>query len=155
MAKAIGTLGNVDSLTIGGVTFTDLTNLIVLTGAVGAINNKTTLRKPDGTAGYQVTVGKTLTHRAVMLQIKNSTVTSTTYPKFQYSDNDVGVDTVTAFTNPVFYGGDTFNATFGLNVQALAASNHFPIFWSVPATKYSGINAETANFVTWTFGVEA
>ena len=63
MAKPIGTLGVIDSITVGGRAFTDLANLVVL-----ASKNNThqyySFYEANGTGPYQVPTGKVLQIRA-------------------------------------------------------------------------------------------
>ena len=70
MAKPIGTLGTIPTITVGGRVFTDLDNLIVLTAyaqtgtAAGA-----TFREPVASSGYQVPGGQTLRILAVTARV--------------------------------------------------------------------------------------
>lgn len=106
MATQIGTLGNIPTLTIGGRVFTDLSTLIELTGYCNT-NANASLRLYSGSAGYQVTTGKTLTIGACKL----SAATSSSNVTFNlgYADNDVGLDSSTAFTSAVWRGGSSSN----------------------------------------------
>lgn len=142
-ALALGGVSNqgvIPSLTVGGRVFTDLSNLIVLYGIAQSASH-TTLRKPGGSAGYQVTSGKTLTIYAV----ECFTVTAAAGAAFQliYADNDVGVGSATAFTNPVYFAGDPNNAFF--YNSATGASLQRAIWYPVPATKYVGMASGSSN----------
>lgn len=145
MAKPIGTIGNVDSLTVGGVTFVDLTNLIVV-GAAWQNSTGTkssTLRKPGGTAGYQVTSGKTLTLRAWHMAWHDVTAAANDSVIFLYSDNDIGFDSATAFTNPVYMFGTSSRST--ANHAVVANTQDGPLFFPVAATKYAGLSPNVTN----------
>jgi hypothetical protein len=81
-----------------------ITDFIVLWGKVSVDNNVTHLRKFHATSGYQVTAGKTL-H---LVKLRYSFDFSSTFSvalKMGYADNDVGLDTATARTNPVMAFG--------------------------------------------------
>ena len=125
MATPIGTLGNVDTITIAGTTYVDLVNLIFIGGLVTA-GNGASLRKGNGTAGYQVTAGKTLTLTSVQC-----TLTTAGTATLAYSDNDIGQNSATALTNPVYYFAQTvqFNMTSTGNTEQ-------SIYFPVAATKY-------------------
>lgn len=85
---------NAPSITIGGVTFTDLTNLICLWGGVtGAATGNSTLRVATATTGYQVPASKNFYCMAMSVDVRTA--------GFFYlcqSSNDVGMATNTAFT---------------------------------------------------------
>lgn len=159
MATPIGTLGNIPNLVVGGRVFTDLTNLIVLAAYVTTASNRATFRKINTSAGYAVTAGKTLTIYAAKATAASSlsTTSAVTTATFAYSDNDVGLDTATAFTNPVYEIGDVnfhtinaypaagnmnINEVGGLNFQVL--QNKFPGF----------VNAGAGQLYIYVYGYE-
>ncbi len=128
MPTPIGTLGNVPSLTVGGRVFTDLTNLIVLTAAHSA-GNLSTLRLPGASSGYQVPAGKTLKIWAIRQYTTSSYVAPTS---LGYGDTDVGYNSGSTPTNPIYYSvganAYTAGATTGITETSL--------LFSVPTGKY-------------------
>ncbi len=151
MAKAIGTLGTIPTLEIGGVTFTDLTNLKRLAIYVSGTNNST-FQVPAATSGYQVTVGMTLTIRAAKLY-QNTTTQSQV--KFAQSDNDVGINTTTALTNPVYFVNSS-SAIFGSSTTA-GTQVEMELFMPIAAQKYFTVDANNASgdAIVTAFGYEA
>lgn len=134
------------TLTVGGRTYTDLTNLIELS-CYAAGNNNCTFRAPNGSAGYAVTTGKTLKIQSFRCFVITS-ASNTGTGWLLYADNDVGVNTATAFTNGVRYGGSAasgYLASFG----SLVSSGYFegPISYSIPAGKYPGIQGNDTGVV--------
>lgn len=101
MAKPIGTLGTIETLTVAGRVFTDLTNLIILHSKTGG-QVYCGFRKSTGSAAYQVTTGKTLTVNA--LRYMAGTFNAAAYLNFYlvYGDNAVGWDSVTGPTTPIY-----------------------------------------------------
>lgn len=156
MATPIGTLGTVETLTVGGFTFVSprTSGLLVLYGKVHT-NTNTTFRKIASgvTSGYAVTTGKTLTIYA--LKGING-ATSAQNMELAQSDNDVGLDSATALTNPVYLGGGTgdngslqFAATSGVITE-------YPVFFQVAALKYlSGAGTAATDYRWFAYGYEA
>lgn len=103
MAKPIGTLGVIDTLTVGGRVFTDLTNLITL-HAISNAQIYCGMRKPDGSAAYAVTTAKTLTIHALRHKAEVLTVTGTTALLWYlaYGNATIGWDTASAPASPVY-----------------------------------------------------
>lgn len=83
----------------GGAVTDTITDCIFLSGKITTSGNVCTLRKAFATSGYQVTAGKTLYATKISFGDMNN-ATARSYA-FGYADNDVGVDTATARTNPV------------------------------------------------------
>lgn len=146
------------SLTVGGRVFTDLTNLIVLQCYVSS-NNGCTFRKTNGSSGYQVTAGKTLTIWAYRLETANTASISDGIPF--YSDTDLGWSSPTAPTNPFYIAGGvaaTIWTTTALAAQATSTpgmkeiATEFPI----PATKFPAWNwsAQNGSLMVTAFGYE-
>lgn len=107
---------SVQNYRLGGMATDTVSDLIFLWGQVTTSANVTHFRKAFTTAGYQVTSGKTLyVARARILRGGNTS--STICVKFGYADNDVGMDTATARTNPVMAWGidDTSNNGYIFN----------------------------------------
>lgn len=133
MAKPIGTLGNIDTITVGGRIFTDLSTIIIVTAPLDqSTGAKATFRLPGGTAGYPVTAAKTYTVHAISL---NANTAISGY-QFLYSDNDVGLNTATAHTNPIYENGGSITvASVGTpanTFQGIATK------FAIPAGKYPG-----------------
>lgn len=158
MAIPIGTLGTIPTLTVGGVVFTDLTNLIILKAYLLTASNHSTMRKVTGSAGYQVTTGKVLTFRAYDAVVET---TSSTGPFFSmsYTDNDCGSDSATAPTNQVFEGGAATIARYG--TWSAVPTNGAPYqglsFFQIPSQKYCTLDVKTGTVITIarTYGYEA
>ena len=89
-----------------------LADVIYLWGKMSADNNVTHLRLPWTTVGYQVTAGKTL----YLARILSGGNENAALFKLGYADNDVGLDTTTARTNPVMATGLDDTAVNGLQV---------------------------------------
>ena len=102
--------GQVGTITIGGQTLST-TGLIILAARAGGANLRSTFRKATGSAGYQVTAGKTLTVMAV--QIFTQTNSGNQGYHIAQTDNDAGIAGTTAFTNPVYDFGTSTNGAMG------------------------------------------
>lgn len=146
MAKAIGTLGNVDSLTMAGYTFVDIANLKVLVAATATTGNVSTFRT-GGSSGYQVTAAKTLTLRAARITVASVTAAAASLIDLFYADNDVAIDTTTARTNQVNYNGATGTNYRVATWSALANSVEAIVNFPVAAQKYPGFIHEIAQNV--------
>lgn len=104
----------IPSLTIGPRVFTDVKNLITLTGFVnGTTTVNTTMRQLNGSAGYTPSGAKAFRILAIRLQMQLSAVTSGVAGQVLYSDNDVGLNTASAFTNPKYPGNSASSAYVG------------------------------------------
>ena len=96
------TPNNIPTLTVGGRVFTDLSNLIILTGnCSGSSSGNGTLRKAGGTSGYTPSGSKTFVAKA----IKVAFGTAGGLVQILYADVDIGASSATVFTNPVYIGG--------------------------------------------------
>lgn len=133
--KQIGTLGTIDTLTVGGRVLTDLNGLITLNAVLSGTNvHYSTARLWNGTSGYQVTAGKTLTIVGSIWSITEAATTNAG-GVLLYADNDIGIDNATVPTNPVYGFSDTdlivnFPATsvgiFGISVNFQVPSGKYP-----------------------------
>ncbi len=136
--RPIGTSGNIPLLEVGGVLFTDLNNLIVVQGQA-ASNSNSTCRLPNATAGYQAVA--TYKVQAAIMRCGNSTAGQYVNISPTYSDNDVGLNSATAFTNGVSYAGSG-NNFFIAGSDGVSADNtrthKYAMFFNVPTTKYFG-----------------
>ncbi len=156
MAQPISNLGTIPTLSVGGRVFTDLTTLIVLAGGNLTINRYSTLRKPNGTAGYQVTVGKTL--RIDACRIWTTSTGGLCNVGLLYGDTDVGLDSASAPTTAVSYGGSSsvyvgFQGTAASGVESQAPAEITP-FFSVVAQKYAAMLSDRAATNMTAFGYE-
>jgi len=132
MAKAIGTLGNIPSITVGGRVFTDLTSLLVLGAYNGTSTKYATFRKNNTSSGYVVTTGKTLTISALNVQSQDS-ATSTTSMGLGYSTQDVGFNSSSEPSADTFqYGNAGFYVWACIGNQTPFQSERSTIF-TVPA----------------------
>ena len=136
MATPIGTLGTIPTLTVGGRVFTDLENLIELSGAGSSTSIYSTLRLSGASSGYQVPVGKILQIRAVQF-----TATTPAVLAAGYSDTDVGYATSTApSVNVVPYVQSDYFYTGGDTPQV-----GIPLQFDVPAGKYPYCNTSSGD----------
>lgn len=160
MATPIGTLGTIPSLQIGGRVYTDLTSLIIL-GADATAGRWGTMRLCSGTAGYQVTTGKTLTISSVAA---NSPAGggSSVYGTILYGNTDVGFQSASAPTSPVYmFGSSTVFPILGAFAASGASVSNYKdtainINFAVPATKYPALeNSGGAEIFMIAYGYEA
>lgn len=97
---------SIASLNMAGRTITDFKNLIKLVGFCNGSALSTTFRKVDETSGYLPSGTKGF--RPVLLTWYPTVITaagdSITY---SYGDADVGLNSASAITNPVYPGGST------------------------------------------------
>jgi hypothetical protein len=152
MAQPIGTIGTIPTLTIGGRVYTDISsNLKRLITHVAATGGGT-FRLFSGSAGYAVTTGKTLTIESLRREDLSSTVG--TGIAMAQTDNDIGLNSATALTNAVYWGGSntltpSISTGSGTNVVA-------DIYFPVAALKYCTMTNSTTNDVTFqAWGYEA
>ena len=140
------------SLTVGERVFTDITNLIVAYGRCSTTNTNSSLRKYDGTAGYQVTAGKSYEITAMSAVV--ITTSGAEELRLLYSDNDVGIAVATGFTTPIYPAGNSGTGT----ILSLAAAGNLTraLRFRVIAAKYPGItNSGTVAIVqAQTYGYE-
>ncbi len=127
-------------LVIGGRVFTDISsNLIVISGCTVTGGRYSTMGKA-GATGYAVTAAKTLTIEAVLFA--GSTSNSI---KMAYSDNNIGHDSATALTNPVYMANNSSGAYYRFMGNAVGSSDVWHPYFAIPATKYLnfGTTADT------------
>lgn len=155
MARQIGTLGTIDTITVGGRVFTDLTTLIYLEAYTATTARYTTYRKNNTSAGYQVTTGKTLSIYAIRV-MTDSAAGSSAGSVLSYGDTDVGLNSAAAPTNVVYQFGDStariFLTTTG---QTSGVFYESPTLFTVPATKYAAQLAVGNDCLALAFGYEA
>lgn len=145
--------GTSPTLEIGGRVFTDLTNLKTLICTAETTNNGT-FREINGSAGYQVPVGKKFKVLGVKALVANATVQGAA--GFSYADNDIGINSASALTNQVqLFGASSagfayLTTSVGVFENAFCESNA-PF---VPAGKYLIQNAPTSFVICYVYGVE-
>lgn len=134
MPFPIGTIGNVDTLTVGGMSFANPDTVIKLIGWVLG-NAGATFRKYNGSAGYQVTSGKTLTVQAWNCFSQSNTTPNQLFQLLQ-SDNDIAVNSNTAPINPIYEVGLNVNNYINGVDGSLKASTENTSGFQVASTKY-------------------
>lgn len=151
-ARAIGTLGVIDTLTIGGRVFSDLTNLKSL-GAGVLFANYTTFRSPNSTSGYQVTTGKTFNIYAIKSYTANVDTNAAGSFNIGYANADAGLNGAAPSTI-VYMGGDIGQAhilQFSSRGNEVALATPF----GVPSQKYPFVTGNSAGQIQcFAFGYE-
>jgi hypothetical protein len=158
MATPIGTLGTIPTLTVGGRVFTDLSTLITLVTAIQTANRSGTFRLTNGSSGYPVTASKTLTVSAMSVISTNQVAgNSAGVASFGYADNDVGVNSATALTTPVYYGGSALIGLAPVGEPSFGGEFQYSVKLVVPAGKYPfAVQDGSANIlVIHAYGYEA
>lgn len=146
MAKPIGTLGTIPTVTIGGRVFTDLTNLLILQSFTGNASRRGTFRL--GQTGYQAV--NTLTIYAL-----EAHAASATAMQFQlaYGDTDLGFDSASALVTPVYeFGGyaGTRHTTAAVGVARQFACKH-----QTPTGKYPAVDFLSSSGTVTAYGYDA
>jgi hypothetical protein len=137
MAKPIGTLGVIDTLTIGGRVFTDLANLITLFAEGGSTNGFTTFRQPNASSGYTPSGSNSFLLAALYINPSAPSLPSTGIA-YGYGDTDVGVSSASPPTNPVYPGNSvtiTDIIAYGSTTNLFQPTLVYPNF-KTPNTKY-------------------
>lgn len=151
---------SVGSVTIGGRTFTqqERKNFIFLVGYVGTATRCATLRKPNSTAGYQVTSGKTFVWDAIIVNCVTNTITGA-LPG--YGDTDVGMDSAALPTNFVGQAGLSTTGHMAVINSSTAAGNaqfgdqaQSIVGFTTPAGKYPAAVSVGANTTITVIGHE-
>lgn len=153
-ASPIGTLGLFDHITLAGqggqITLTDLANLVILHCTTNA-NTFCSFRSPNSTSGY--TVSGTLRIRAYLVTSSGSGTSVQGQPL--YGDTDVGLDSGSAPTTPIYIvgGNDSGNRVFlashafgatGSNTQQVVGITNF----TVPNGKIPAMHMSTGSIAT-------
>lgn len=91
----VGTVGNIDKVSVGGVEFVDIANLIcvgaeVTAAGVGA--RYTTARAPFATSGYPVSGGKTFRILCIRYVMELPSASTGSGCDWGYSTADAGID---------------------------------------------------------------
>lgn len=137
MATPIGTLGTIDTLTVGGRVLTDLTNLKTLVAQAGGSANtqNCTFRQIGTSAGYQVPGGKTFNVVALRIYTINDLgIAGASTVDLYYSTTDVGYGTNTATTTTGIAGAGV-STRFPIK-SAQGDTVEFCLNWSIPTGFY-------------------
>lgn len=166
MAKQIGTLGNIDTLAVGGRVFVDVStttsagSLIILFGSLGGTTNiySGLFKMGSQTASaYQVTTGKTY-RVAVVKGIARAAVAESLFGPGQ-ADNALGLATSSTPTNPIYFGSEGSSASHNMFSVAntVGSTVEMPCYGSIASQKYgffkSGGNA-SSDLACFTYGYE-
>lgn len=146
-AKAIGTLGQVNTIYMGGYSrVVDGTEIFLSAFSSDVTTNvRSNMRKGNGSAGYQVTAGKTLTLQAYrLLAGALATTDNIRITRFAQTDTDIGVNVSTAFGTPVYFGGFTSGDNMACVGNPNVAggedfSSGLGLGFTCAATKYVGV----------------
>lgn len=141
--KQIGTLGTIDTITVGGRVLTNLASLITLNAILDGTNaNWSTFRASNASAGYQVTAGKTLALVGANFSIVGAAASSGGI--LLYGDTDVTLSSGSAPTNPVYIFGD--DPGVGVPVMNGTADGIFgmALNFSIPSAKYPAVFSQGA-----------
>lgn len=152
MSSNISPLVTVPSIVIAGRVL-PLAGLIQLVGWVLG-NSNATFRTYNGTSGYQVTAGKTLTVCAWDCFSQSNTTPNQLF-QFLQSDNDVAVNSNTAPTNPVYEVGlNANNYINGVNGSLVTSTQNLSNF-QVAATKYLTMTQSSGGLTVRAYCYEA
>lgn len=119
-------------LQVGGRVFTDITNLIILSGTFnGAVNGYCSARRQNGTTGYAPGAGKSF--RLMAFELSVLTVTANATLQVGYQDADVGFGTNNAPTNLVQVAGSGNGTGYSTNTVGVT---QYALDFSIPTGKY-------------------
>lgn len=150
MARPIGTLGTIPTLTIGGHTFADLTTLIYLAcRSTSGGSRWQSLQYQADKSTYQVTSGKTFELRAITLMQQSSTQVLGSIGYGDVASNDLN----SAPTGATYLIGD------GSIGQLAAGTLHgealsYGLNVEIPATKYPFIFRDQNGLGCLAYGYE-
>lgn len=119
---------------------------VILYAQLGTAGQFTTARKANGTAGFQVPAGKTLTVKAMVCMVNAGASTGAACPL--YGDTDVGQASGSAPTTPIYLGG--FATTRMMIAQTYSNANTQTyqsasiLDFQVPQNKYLAFVGSTA-----------
>lgn len=159
--KPIGTLGAVDTLTIAGRVFTDLTNLIELFGTTTASKYSGLSKTGSQTASaYQITTGKTYKCGAILGECSSTNGNILA----GQCDNALAYTTATTPVNPIYFltedtgsAGVVFSAVSSLSGNSDLLIQKALNFGKIASQKF-GVIAADATVATWRaslFGYES
>jgi hypothetical protein len=152
MARPIGTLGVIDTITVGGRVFTDVSTLKILNGFVATNNNSVLSDVSTATNGYIVPALKTFTIYALKA-FHTGTSASSNQINILYADNNVANDSATAFTTPVYSAGSSVTAAIIGHFTTPTIETSF--LFAIPTGKYpSMVRGGTGNIYIHAYGYE-
>lgn len=127
--------GQRPSLTIANRVFTVFTGLIRVHGVCGS-NSNATFRKSASSSGYTPSGSTAFRLWAVKTICRTA---AGVLPKIAYSDNDVGQDSASSLTNPVYVGGNS--AMDWPAGSAIGSASEYDCDFLVANTKYLSFNS--------------
>lgn len=144
MANPMGTIGNVDNITIGGLELVNLPIEITVAGfANGAV---TTLRNQNASAGYQVPGGKILYIKSVKVYGNGTAGVS-----LGYGTSDAGLNSGSPPAGAVYMGGN-ISYMFIANQLTGEAEVAFPDGFQIPSGDYPFVNCPSGSVTVWAYG---
>jgi hypothetical protein len=160
MAKPIGTLGTIDTLTIGGRVFTDLSTLIILNAGTNTIAVRySTFRLATATSGgYAVTAAKTFTFHAIRGFYNENVAGNIASVQLGSHSASIGFDSATVIDT--HHTGDTSFRDINLinPIEGQPFYEHANIGFAVAAGVYPAmkVSATSGGYVSVTaYGYEA
>ena len=144
MGRSIGTIGNINTLTLGGVLLTDLSTLLIRLISYADGGSRSTLRRHTGSSGYTPSGALKLRMHAVRVVGKNTAAQSGT-GLISYGDTDLGMNVGTAITNPVYIGG---SSTIMLGSAGVGVDISISTDFLVPNGKYINCGSEASTNTT-------
>lgn len=129
--KSIGTNGNVDTVNVGGRTYTDMSDLIVLGAPTTGTGAYCTLRLSSSGSGYQVPSGHTL----YLSSLSFVSASGAQFISIGYGDNDVGFASGSVPTSGTFM----YQALFQFlttNSSSGYSKAEYSFLFPVPQLKY-------------------
>lgn len=138
-------LGLTPNITIGGYTFTNVGNLIVLQCYLSA-NNYSACRTGVATTSYQVTAGKSY----FVLGVRIISTAANTQTELGYGDTDIGLSSVAA---PTTYRNALAISSIGSIGGTLEIAYAGTV--SIPASKYPTVRFPLGNGSVIIYGYEA
>lgn len=159
MARQIGTLGNIDTITVGGRVFTDTANIIILAGTAPTSTLRNCgLSKQGGSSGaYPVTTGKTYTANAALII---GITAANAAADIGQSDNSLVVSgDASSPTNPIYFITNSSTPAQGLTTAAaVGATLSLPLGGKIASTKFGFFTTNgsgSAGATCLLFGYEA
>jgi len=142
---------------IGGIVI-PVSNLHVIGGYTATSGRNTTLRIPTSSSGYQVPASMKFKVMAIQASFPFSATSLGVDIQLGYADNDIGEDTTTALTNPVYTFGSQNTQLFNAGGNSISGPNNIYTrviggTFEVPATKYTFIGSTiTQAKIVYIFG---
>lgn len=152
MAKPIGTIGTIPTVTVNGRVFTDVTNLKILGTYFLTDGRYSTFRALQGTTGYQVPASSAYIVGASELVTRNSTSNDVAgFTLFSSTAQTAGFDVSSEPGGAVYAFGDT-GFTLGTNffngTNLLSKNNISALNFSATGNLYLNIKGKSSNNTT-------